>query len=298
MKAAAAKGKYRVYQTGSYLGVNYFCFNLRPGNNPEGKPYLKPAKLSWFQNLTFRQAIIQAIDRANMVDTVYSGYGEVIHGPISPANKRWFNENIFKYEYSREKSAALLDSLDMKDRNGDGIREDKAGNPVEFVLVTNAGSPTRSALGNIIASDLKEVGIKVTLQTLDFNVLIPKLTSSFDYEAVLLAFAQGGNPVEQANVIPSSGMMHTFNSSQSKPGTEWEATADTLFNKFLVSFSYPEQKKYWDEIQNIYAKNLGWFYLANENISVAVRDNFKNLKPASYAQFHNILWNAEEISRK
>ena len=45
-----------------------------------------------------------------------------------------------KYPYDIETANQILDGLGWKDTDGDGIREDDAGNKIEFSLVTNTGN--------------------------------------------------------------------------------------------------------------------------------------------------------------
>src|SRR5213075_652856 len=71
--------------------------------------------------------------------------------------------------------------------DGDALR-DKSGNAVEFSIVTNAGNRAREGMATMIQQDLKRIGIKVNVVTLDFNSLLERITQSFNYEACLLGF--------------------------------------------------------------------------------------------------------------
>jgi len=55
---------------------------------------------------------------------------------------------------------------------------------VEFSLLTNNDNLERVNIGNIISDDLAKLGIKIHFTPLDFNTLVTKLDSSFDWGVV------------------------------------------------------------------------------------------------------------------
>ncbi len=94
---------------------------------------------------------------------------------------------------------------------GDTLR-DKAGNAVEFSIVTNAGNRARESMATMIQQDLKKIGIKVNVVTLDFNSLLERMTQTFNYEACLLGFQNVElDPNSQMAVWLSSADNHQWN---------------------------------------------------------------------------------------
>ena len=51
-------------------------------------------KLQWFQSRNFRVAISLAINRDDLCRVVYHGHASPALGPVSPANKFWFNSHL------------------------------------------------------------------------------------------------------------------------------------------------------------------------------------------------------------
>ena len=116
-------------------------------------------KLEWFQNKQFRQAVAHTIDKSAIIDDVQHGLGYPQWSSISPATGDFHNPNVRRYEYDLDTANAILDSLGWTDSDGDGIREDSEGNPIEFSLVTNTGNSVRENVGTIITQGMKDIGL-------------------------------------------------------------------------------------------------------------------------------------------
>ncbi len=290
-----ARGDYSVFDLGLEAGTTHFWYNLNPGSDREGRPYVGPHKRRWFTDLRFRKATSHAIDRESIVRAVYHGWGGAIYGPTSPVDELWYNPDIPKYSYDPAKADELLSDMGLIDRDGDGVREDRSGVDVEFTFITNVETPARTAMGNMIAMDLREVGVNAAFKSLDFNTLVSLIGDSYRYDACLLSVTAGPDPVGGLDVWLSSGWMHAFNPNQAGPGTRWEADVDRLIFRNLTGLSYADRKASWDEVQALYAENLGFIFIANQRTFAAVRDNFGNLKPQPYQEWHRAAWNAEEI---
>ena len=61
-------------------------------------------------------------------------------GFVTPGNKKWYNPEHEAYPHDLAKARELLKEIGIEDRNGDGIREDADGHPIEFVLNTNTAT--------------------------------------------------------------------------------------------------------------------------------------------------------------
>jgi len=293
-KDRETEGNYTLYDLGIDLGDNHFWFNQNTGKNPETeKPYVEPHKLAWFTNLTFRKAVSHCINRQGIVRTVYRGRAEAIHGPSSPAMGKWYNPDIPKFEYDTEKAKELLDSIDFKDRDGDGFREDPQGNKIEFTFITNRENNIRERIGVIIQESFQEVGLDGRLKLVDFNTLVTAVADAFDYEACLLGLTGSDHPLSGLNVYRSSGRTHEWFPNQKEPATEWEAKVDELIEEFLAEPEEEKQVQIWHEVQRLYAENQPMSWTVNPRVYVAVRNKFGNVRPQVMRP--RLLWNVEQI---
>ncbi len=285
---------YTVENLGMDMGQVMFWFNLNPGTKENGTPFVAPHKLKWFQDVRFRKAMAHAVDRESMATTVFDGMAEPQYGPETPANKFWYNPDIVKYDFNLQKSGEYLDDMGLIDRDGDGIREDGEGNPVEFTMITNTGNDLRELMGNIIKDDLAKIGVKMNFNAVEFNTLIVKIDNQYDYECCLLGLTSGDpDPSSGLSVWYSWGRMHQWYPSQPEPATEWEARIDELMDLNMTTLDRNKRKEYYDEVQYIISDQAPYIYLVIPNVYVAYRNKYRNLVPTIMR--HRLLWNIEAV---
>ncbi|MCI0746741.1 MAG: ABC transporter substrate-binding protein [Verrucomicrobia subdivision 3 bacterium] len=292
----AKKGKFQVLELGTQMEPSYLWFNQNTNlNKNSGKPIVAPTKLKWFRNQKFRQAIAHAIDRDSIIKSTYAGRARPNYGFLSPANSRWFNPNIPQYPFSQEKAKALLAEIGIQDRNGDGILEDADGNQIEFVLNTNTGNTVRQKIAVFLQEDLKKLGIQVIFQPLDFNVLVDKINTTYEYESALLAFGSDAiDPTTSMNMIKSSGFTHAWFPRQKEPSTPWEARMDQLMDLQVSTLEFGERKKYFDEVQQIFAEQLPMISIVAPQAYAVVNTRLANIRP-TVAASQRVTWNVEEL---
>ncbi|MCI0746742.1 MAG: ABC transporter substrate-binding protein [Verrucomicrobia subdivision 3 bacterium] len=295
-KGASAKGGFKLIELGVTPQLDLIIFNQNTGANPStGKPHVNPAKLKWFRETKFRQAISFAIDRPSIVRSTLSGLGEPNYGYITRANKRWVNTNIAQYPYHPARARELLSEIGIQDRNNDGLLEDRDGNIIEFEMNTNAGNSRREKGSILVQDDLKKLGIRVNFRPMDFVTIVQKLDSTFDFECIYLGMAsESTEPAETLNVLRSSGFLHQWFPRQKTPSTDWEARIDQLMELNLKTFDFAERKKYFDEVQAIMAEQMPMIPTVAMNAYSAARNNVANLRPIVH---HNnrLIWNIEEL---
>ena len=294
----AAKGAFAFHEMGVSSKRDMMIFNQNTGASKEGKPFVDPVKLKWFRSVQFRQAIAYAVDREALVKSTLSGEGSAQFGFVTSNNKLWFNPNVPQYDYDPKKARALLKEIGIEDRNGDGLLEDSGGNVIEFTLNTNAGNSRREKGSILVQQDLKNLGIKVHFRPLDFNTIITKLDSTFDFECIFLGLiAESPDPASSMNVLRSSGFSHQWFPRQSTPSTDWEARIDLLMNDGLKTLDVPARKRMFDEVQQILSQQVPVIYTASMNGFAASKHELRNVRPAVYINI-SLTWNIEELFLK
>jgi peptide/nickel transport system substrate-binding protein len=290
-----AQGNYTVYDLGAGLNLEFIWFNCRTDLGPDGKPYVAPHKQKWFNNVNFRRALSYAIDNPSIIQTILYGRGVEHWGTTATvANKLWHNPNVTRYPFNIKKAGDLLTAEGFVDRNGDGVREDSSGNPIEFVVLTNSGNNRRGQIGNLVQEDWSKIGIKATFTAIDFNDLVRRNKESFDYEAQLLGLGGGGlDPGSGMNVWKSSGTTHYWWPEQKTPATAWEAEVDALMDAQIQEMDPVKRKAIYDQVQAIVAEQCPVLECPLRTISVAARNTIGNLKPSILEM--RLLWNQDQL---
>jgi peptide/nickel transport system substrate-binding protein len=220
-----------------------------------------------------------------------AGQGTKQWSPISIANKVYLNEDVKRYPYNLEKAREELKKGGFK-WNENGELLDAKNNKVEFTMVTNAGNNVRESLVNIIASELRELGMTVNSTPIEFNKMVNQLSSEWNFDSVLIGLTGGVEPHQGTNVWMSNGHLHMWNPVQEEPATEWEKRIDELFVKGAAAVDQEKRKKYYDEFQEIVAEKLPVIYTVTPNSLYAVRDSLKNTEVTAYG---GVLWNIHEL---
>jgi peptide/nickel transport system substrate-binding protein len=285
----AAASPQLVHDAGPSLDSEQMWFNEVP------KAPIPPYKKTWFRSATFRRAISQAINRDDLSRIVFRGHAQPAVGPVSTANKFWFNAKLKPQPYSPDSALKALQTEGFRLENG--TLKDKDGNAVEFSLITNAGNKYRERMAAMIQDDLQKIGVHVNVVTLDFPSLIERMTQTFDYEAILLGLTNVGlDPNEQMNVWLSSSENHQWNPQEKTPETTWESEIDQLMRVQASSADPKKRKEAFDRVQEIVVEEAPFIYLVNRNALSAVASSVHGASPVILAP--QTYWNIEWLSVK
>jgi peptide/nickel transport system substrate-binding protein len=187
MKEQEAGSDFELVDAGPTFSTNFLVFNLNPRNpNLEEEAY----KYEWFTNLNFRRAVAYAFDKDTMINLALAGQGSKQWSAVSLPNKVYLNENVKKYPYDLEKARAELEKGGFE-WNENGELFDGNGNRVKFNMVTNAGNNVRESLINIIASELRELGMEVNTNPIEFNKMVSQLSDEWNFDTILIGLTGG-----------------------------------------------------------------------------------------------------------
>ena len=283
----AATSPQVVHDAGPSLDSEFIWFN------EVAKAPLPDYKKNWFRSANFRRAISEAINREDLAKVVFRGHAQPAIGPVSPANKFWFNDKLKPTVYSPDAALKALQGDGFRFENG--TLKDKDGNAIVFSIVTNSGNKYRERMATMIQEDLEKIGVKVNVVTLDFPSLLGRITQTFDYEAILLGLTNVGlDPNEQMNVWLSSSENHQWNPQEKSPETAWEAEIDRLMRVQAASAIPEKRKEAFDRVQEIVIEQEPFIYLVNRNALSAVAPNVHGASPVILVP--QTYWNAERLS--
>lgn len=250
-------------------------------------------KLRWFQSKEFRQAISYAINREDLVRIVFHGHATAAAGPVSPANRFWFNSSLKPPAFDQTASLKLL--MQSGFRMDGGMLRDREGHAVEFSVLTNSGNKSRTRMAAMIQQDLSGLGIKVNIVTLDFPSLIDRMTRTFAYEACLLGLVNTDlDPNSQMNIWLSSGENHQWNPAQKSPATSWEAEMDRLMRAQASTMNLRQRKRIFDWVQGIVSEQQPFIYLVNKNSLSGVARTVQGADPVALSP--QTYWHIERMS--
>jgi len=239
-----------------------------------------------FRDIRFRKAIAHAIDKESIISNVYNDLAVPQWSPVSYMSPFYAGrphyggpvteEDAIVYEFALDKSAALLDEIGVVDVDGDGWRDFADGSPLEIEFNTNPNT-TREAICLIVTEDLREIGLNVTFQPIDFNTLVTRLTTSM-IEMVLLGLGGGAEPNSGANVYRSTGTLHFWHYSGGADDLyDVEARIDELLAAGVATYDNEEAFAIYKEYQTVFTESdLGLIYTVNPTFRYAYYDEVGN----------------------
>lgn len=146
-------------------------------NNIDGKYFSETNKIKphrFFGDKKVRQALSFAINRKEILEQYLLNYGSLCNSPISEIFESEFDNSLKGFEYNPDKAKELLKQAGWTDKNRNGILE-KSNSEFSFTLNIPSGNPLREYAATIIKNNLKQVGIEIKVEKLEFGVLMDGL---------------------------------------------------------------------------------------------------------------------------
>jgi peptide/nickel transport system substrate-binding protein len=275
-----------VKDAGPSLENEFVWFNLSP------TAPIPPNEREWFAARNFRLAVSHAIRRDDLCRVVYHGHAAPGVGPFPPANLFWFNRKLKPHAYDLDLARRLLTEAGF--RSEGGRLRDRAGRPVEFSIIYNAGNKARERMAAMLQQDLAALGIRLNIVPLDFPSLLDRISKTMQYEACLLGLNNVDlDPDGQMNVWLSSSSNHPWNPREPSPATPWEAEVDRLMKTQAAEPVAARRKQAFDRVQEVVWNEAPVIYLLNRNALVAASPALANLHPS--VVYPRLIWNIDEI---
>jgi len=125
-----------------------------------------------FKEKAIRNAVCCALQKKELLDTVFKGRYMEARGPLPPTI--WgFDQTLYdsyKYNYDPAKAKQILDAAGIVDTDGDGIREYE-GKPLKIEYSSYISASWQTASQTHLAN-LREIGIEATYVQYEFPTLI------------------------------------------------------------------------------------------------------------------------------
>ena len=195
-------------------------FNLGDGRWTFMVPQLIDPHPAVVGELRFRRALVHAIDRQEMADTILGGLSPVPHSMLEPnqAAYREIEASIPRSDYHPRRAAELLQELGYAKGPDDAYR-DAAGQRLEVEVRTSTIEEHVKA-GAAIADYWQRLGVGATTAR-----VAPQRVQDLEYVATFPAFLVRGVPIANYRRYHSSGAQ--------LPSNNFRAGADTNFSRYM-----------------------------------------------------------------
>jgi peptide/nickel transport system substrate-binding protein len=259
---------------------NWFAIN-QPFIKKDTAYYNVYSYLAWnserplFRDKKVRFALSKLVDRDAIIKNIFRGYAKKIESPIIFTQPNYY-PGLKPIDYDINGAKQLLTEAGWTDSDGDGIL-DKVVNgkkvPFAFTFLTNSGNEVRKQVLLITAEQLRKVGIKAEVQSLEFSVFLENLhTHNFDacYSSL------SGNASED-------DPYQTWHSSQAKnKGSNWysfkNAEADQVMENIRIEFDREKRNALNKRLVEIIYDEQPVTFLWSQPQMMARIDRFDNVE--------------------
>ncbi len=216
------------------LNVGYLAFNTQ---NVEA-----------FKNVKVRQALSMAINKQNIIDTVFQGAGKIAKNPIPPTI--WsYNDAIKDYPYDPAKAKALLAEAGYSN----GFETNIWAMPVQRPY-----NPNARRMAEIIQEDWSKVGVKAKIVTYEWGEYL-KRSKAGEHETVLLGWTgDNGDPDNFLAVLLGCDAVGSGNRAMwcYKP-------FEDLIQKAKVTADPAERTRLYEQAQVVFKEQAPWVTIAH-----------------------------------
>lgn len=223
-----------------------------------------------FKNEKVRKAIAYAVDLDSIINTVYAGGATKADSIIGPKVVTYSSGKT--YEYNPEKAKKLLK---------------EAGYPNGFktsIWINN--NPVRRDIAVIFQDQLKQIGIDVNVETLEWGAYLDRTAMGEHDMYILGCVSVTGDPDYGINLLVNSKM-------HGGPGNRSfyvNKKVDQLLQEGKSEMDFEKRNAIYKEIQDILQEELPMLYICYPNQNAAMNKNLKGfvLKPSGHHGLYHV----------
>ncbi len=226
-----------------------------------------------------RQALALAIDRQEIVESLYQGRAKVTDLPFM-SNLWACNRDLPPRSYDPGRAARQLASQGWRDADGDGVLE-RGGRRFSFEILTAAGNDLLSDVLVMVQHQLARVGVEARQRAMEYNTLLAH-EESHDFEVTLTSVAVGTD-LDLSFRFHSSAIDDGFNF-----GAYSSPEVDRLLDELKAQADQAAAKPLYDRLQVLLYEDTPLTILYEPLWLVAVRESLQGVSPNALSTFFGL----------
>lgn len=206
-------------------------------------------------DLRVRQALIQAMDRAQIVARLFEGRQTVAHSTVNPLDGV-HDDAVRQWPFDPARARARLDEAGWRP-GPDGIRRNAAGERLSLELMTTAGNRSREQVQQVIQGMWRQVGVEARIRNEPPRVFFGETLPRRRYGGAAL-FAWISSPENVPRTTLHSEEIPTAERNWSGQNTTGfrNAEMDALLEALPIELDRARRTALWHRLQAIYAEQL------------------------------------------
>ena len=241
-----------------------------------------------------RRAITIGTNRAEIVEAILQGYGEVANTGVPPFHWAYDPESMPSLEYNPDRAKVLLDEAGWQDRDGDGVRESEDGTRLSLSIKYNTGNQQRQDIAEIMQQQLGAVGIEIQPQVVEWGTLLQQINTPElrDFDGVVMGWV----------VEFKLDDIDLFHSERIDQPYAWSGTEnleiDRLLEELSITADRSEAMALWKEYQELLIEEQPYTYFYFPDRLEGINRRVKGVEMDARGEWLNIKdWYLDPASR-
>ncbi len=210
-------------------------------------------------DIRVRQALNYAVDRQMILDFVSNGKGFIVGSNMYPAFAKYYEDLSDYYSYDPAKAKSLL-------------AEAGYANDFDFVITVPSNYPFHVDTAQVVAEQLKAVGINCTIDTVEWGTWYDEVYKGRNYHGTILGFDASG-------AMTAQSLLARYESTHAKNMSNYVSERyDEVYNAALAATDEAEQIALYKEAQTILAEDASNVYIQDPCDFVAVRKGIEGYR--------------------
>ena len=211
-----------------------------------------------FDDVRVRQALCYAVDKQEIIDLAFDGYGSPIGSSMYPAFGKYFDDSLTNY-YTKdvEKAKELLA---------------EAGYPGGFAMTITVPSNYTPHVNTaeVLVEQLKEIGVTAEIQLVEWESWVSDVYAGRQFQSTVVGV--------DASTMTARALLERFTSDYSKNFINYNSPEyDQLFQQALTTYDDGEQTAIYKQMEANLTENAANVYLQDLADLVAVRKGLEGV---------------------
>lgn len=234
-----------------------------------------------FRDVKVRRAISHAVNKEEIIDTIFYGLAKVITGPFVPDS--WaYNKDILPARYDPEEAKRLLKEAGWSSGEGGWMKKD--GQDFEFTLLVNQGNAERIRCAELIQKYMRDVGIRMKIRVIEWSSLINEFVDKGRFEAVLMGWFLSRDP----------DCYDIWHSSKTREGEfnfigYRNEEVDRLLDEGRRTFDREKRAAIYHQIHKLIHEDQPYLFLYSPDALPIVNKRFRNVESSLIGIGYNFI---------
>ena len=225
-----------------------------------------------FDNELVRQALCYAVDKQGILDMAFDGYGFPIGSNVFPAFTKYFDESLTDY-YTLETPEA------GKEKAKELLAEAGYPNGFDMVITVPSNYAPHCDTAEVIAEQLKEVGINATLNRVEWETWVSDTYAGRNFQSTVIGLT--ADPLTARSLLERFTTAQRVEDEEGNRGNNFinynNEEYDALFEQAVKTYDDEEQTKIYKEMEKNLTEHAASVYIQDMADMVAVRKGLTGL---------------------